>query len=101
MIRNDPSFTCKTSQNSATVSKTQQQRTAPKQKLSVKKSIVSSVENKPHCVCPIHPTDHKLNECRLFRAKPMSVRRKFLNDNPRGDAGGLSREYVIRVPSVS
>ena len=23
------------------------------------------------------------------------------NINPRGDAGGLSREYVLRIPSVS
>ena len=80
-IRNDPSFTCQTSQNAATATKTQQQRTAPKQKLSVKKTNVSSVENKPLSACPIHLTDHTLNECRSFRAKPISVRRKFLTDN--------------------
>ena len=27
---------------------------------------------------------------------------EFLSDgDPRGDAGGLSREYVLRIPSVS
>ena len=29
------------------------------------------------------------------------LRPEFPEDGPRGDAGGLSREYVLRVPSVS
>ena len=31
----------------------------------------------------------------------MSDKRSFNNIYPREDAGGLSREYVLRIPSVS
>lgn len=42
----------------------------------VRKTDVSS-----EIVCPIHKTNHSLNHCKTFRAKPIQVRSKFLSDH--------------------
>ena len=39
-----------------------------------------------------------LIECVLCYLRTQNV---ILSDPPRGDDGGLSREYVLRIPSVS
>ncbi|CAG2233229.1 unnamed protein product [Mytilus edulis] len=31
--------------------------------------------------CPLHKTNHSLNNCRAFRLKPLDERRKFIRDN--------------------
>ena len=46
--------------------------------------------------CVSSHDDMILKFCELF-----SCQFNVLMENPRGDAGGLSREYVLRIPSVS
>lgn len=45
------------------------------QPIRVRKMDVSS-----ESVCSIHKTNHSLNHCKTFRAKPIQVRRKFLSE---------------------
>lgn len=47
-----------------------------RQPIRVRETDVSS-----ESVCPIHNTNHSLNHCKTFRAKPIQVRRKFLSDH--------------------
>lgn len=46
-------------------------------KTSVSETLSSDIEN----LCPIHRSNHSLEHCRAFRAKPLDQRRKILKDN--------------------
>lgn len=48
----------------------------------VRKTETSTNDNssKPKNKCPLHLTDHTLNKCRAFRAKPIEKRKRFLKE---------------------
>ncbi|CAG2223718.1 unnamed protein product [Mytilus edulis] len=48
-------------------------------RVSTRKTDVSTSDEKQ--VCPIHGTNHDLNECRAFRQKPMTERMDLLKKN--------------------
>ncbi|XP_056021020.1 uncharacterized protein LOC130054629 isoform X1 [Ostrea edulis] len=79
VMRNDPSFTHEPCKNTSNTNSGKQKQSKPK--LSVKKTSVVNVDQKTLDACPVHLTNHSLNECRTFRNKPINVRRKFLKEN--------------------
>lgn len=47
-----------------------------------KKTIsLQQVQEKPDKECPLHNTEHSLNDCRAFRAKPIEERRRVVKEN--------------------
>lgn len=47
-----------------------------------KKTIsLQKVQEEPDKECPLHHTEHSLNDCRAFRAKPIEERRRFVKEN--------------------
>lgn len=49
--------------------------------VSARKTDVLQDNTNSSKVCPLHKTNHTLNECRAFKAKPLSDRKAFLKDN--------------------
>jgi hypothetical protein len=78
LLRNDPSFTHEPAKTSLSATLGKQK---PKPNLSVKKTSVLNTDQKCLDTCPVHLTNHSLNECWTFRNKPIHVRRKFLKEN--------------------
>lgn len=47
-----------------------------------KKTIcLQKVQEEPDKEFPLHRTEHSLNDCRAFRAKPIEKRRRFVTEN--------------------
>lgn len=82
-IKNNPSFMYNSSLTSTNKITSPRNTTSNKaervltRKTSVSETLSSDIEN----LCPIHRSNHSLEHCRAFRAKPLDQRRKILKDN--------------------
>lgn len=82
-IKNNPSFMYNSSLTSTNKITSPRNTTSNKaervltRKTSVSETLSSDIEN----LCPIHRSNHSLEHCRAFRAKPLDQKRKILKDN--------------------
>jgi hypothetical protein len=81
LMRNDPSFTHEPAKSNLCATSEKQK---PKPNLSVKKTFVLNTDQKCLDTCPVHLTNHSLNECRHFETNPYmyvgSSSKKFFSD---------------------
>lgn len=78
-VRNDPSFQYDGLQPST--EKSPFARTKNVQKMTKKTISLQKFQEEPDKECPLHHTEHSLNDCRAFRAKPIEERRRFVKEN--------------------
>lgn len=77
-VRNDPCFETPIHASSSTFTKDSKQSPKP---ITCKKTEISPGANKDNVkVCPIHNTNHSLNDCKAFRAKTIVERKAFLKE---------------------
>lgn len=84
-VRNDPSFVYERVNESESAHHRNRPTTRPLQVLARKTEMKThpSYYSSPRMPdsCPVHGTNHSLNMCRSFRAKPLTERKEFLKKN--------------------
>lgn len=81
-IRNNPSFFYENANLGKDTHTSKFNKGLEKNNIHVRKTETNADNNnsKVKNLCPLHLTEHSLNKCRAFKAKPIEERRKFLKE---------------------
>jgi len=78
-VKNDPCFETHVQTNCSTPTHDSKQSTKP---IACKKTeITQEVSKETTKICPIHNTNHSLNDCKVFRSKAIDERKTYLKEH--------------------